>query len=166
MKPVPVGLPGEVVVGGAGVSLGYLNEGGEKFIPDPFAEPPAVAYRTGDKGVLRENGALTILGRIAGDAQVKLRGIRIEMEDIESTILRAANGAISHVAVTLGGDPAILVAHAVLTSVVKADDRRDFLEELASNLPLPQYMRPAAIIPLKECHKMRMEKSTGLRWPS
>ncbi|KAL8923718.1 MAG: hypothetical protein Q9208_004470 [Pyrenodesmia sp. 3 TL-2023] len=149
VKPVAVGVPGEVVVGGAGVSLGYLNDGGKKFIPDPFAASPAMAYRTGDRGVLREDGALELLGRIAGDAQVKLRGIRIEMEDIESTILRAANGAVSEVVVTLGGDPAILVAHAVLTSVVKADDRDEFLQQLASNLPLPQYMRPAAIIPIE-----------------
>ncbi|KAL8820717.1 MAG: hypothetical protein Q9223_001105 [Gallowayella weberi] len=180
MKPVPVGMPGEVLVGGAGVSLGYLKDGGEKFIPDPFETSLArtqgwsTAYRTGDRGVLREDGALEILGRIAGDAQVKLRGIRIEMEDIESTILRTSNGAVFEVVVTLADDPPILVAHAVLTSVVETADRDGFLRQLASDLPLPQYMRPAAIIPIGEMPRsangkidrravaqLSYEKSTG-----
>ncbi|KAL8701231.1 MAG: hypothetical protein Q9224_000596 [Gallowayella concinna] len=156
MKPVPVGMPGEVMIGGAGVSLGYLKDGGGKFIPDPFEtslarrQGSAMAYRTGDRGVLREDGALEILGRIAGDTQVKLRGIRIEMEDIESTILRIANGAVSEVVVTMGSDHATLVAHAVLTSVVETGDDDEFLRQLATKLPLPQYMRPAAIIPISE----------------
>lgn len=154
LKPVPVGMPGEVLVGGSGVTIGYLHGDDGKFISDPFATPYARsqgwtrAYRTGDRGVLREDGALEILGRIAGDSQIKLRGIRIEMEDVENTILRAAKGTISEVAVTPRGDPPILIAHAVLASNVKERDRNEFLQAHVSNLPLPQYMRPAAIFPV------------------
>ena len=154
MKPIPAGMPGEVLVGGAGVSIGYLTGDTGKFIPDAFATLQARsqgwtrAYRTGDRGVLRDDGALEILGRIAGDNQIKLRGIRIEMEDIENTILRAAQGFVSETVVSPQGDPPVLIAHAVLASDIGQDDHHELLQRLVSNLPLPQYMRPAAIIPI------------------
>ena len=155
LKPVPLGMPGEVLVGGAGISLGYLTHDAEKFVLDPFVTPHGrsqgwtKAYRTGDRGVYREDGALEILGRIAGDSQIKLRGIRIEMEDIENTILRAAKGTVSEVVVAPRGDPPILIAHAVLASDVDEQKHQEILQGLISKLPLPQYMRPAAIIPVK-----------------
>ena len=155
LKALPVGMPGEVIIGGAGISIGYLNDGGGKFISDPFATPLARskgwtrAYRTGDTGILREDGALKIMGRIAGDTQIKLRGIRIEMEDIENAILVASKGVVSNVVVTPRGDPAVLIAHAVLTSDIEEEEEYDFFQRLVSNLDLPQYMRPAAIIPIK-----------------
>lgn len=154
LKPVPIGMPGEVLVGGSGVSIGYLHSDTGKFISDPFATPHAWsqgwmrAYRTGDRGVLRDDGALEILGRVAGDSQIKLRGIRIEIEDVENTILRAAKGTISEVAVAPRGDPPILIAHAVLASGIEEHNHKELLQSLVSNLPLPQYMRPAAIIPV------------------
>lgn len=154
LKPVPIGMPGEVLVGGSGVSIGYLHSDAGKFISDAFATPHARsqgwmrAYRTGDRGVLRDDGALEILGRTAGDSQIKLRGIRIEIEDVENTILRAAKGTISEVAVAPRGDPPILIAHAVLASDVEEHNHNELLQTLVSNLPLPQYMRPAAIIPV------------------
>ena len=154
MKPVPVGFPGEVLVGGSGVSIGYLPYDAEKFIPDPFATPRARsqgwmrAYRTGDRGVLRDDGALEILGRIAGDSQIKLRGIRIEMEDVGNTILRTAKGTVSEVVVAPRDDPPILIAHAVLASDIEEHNHKELLQNLVSILPLPQYMRPAAIIPI------------------
>ena len=154
LKPVPVGMPGEVLVGGPGVSIGYLPKDAGKFILDSLATPQARsqgwvrAYRTGDRGVLRDDGALEILSRIAGDSQIKLRGIRIEMEDVENMILRTAKGVVSEVVVTPRGDPSILIAHAVLASNVEEHDHQELLQGFISDLPLPQYMRPAAIIPV------------------
>lgn len=113
---MPIGMPGEVSLGGAGVSLGYLNNKeltSKHFVPNPFATPEDIArgwtrmYRTGDIGYLREDGAMVFHSRIAGDARVKLRGLRIEPSDIESNIISAAGGTLREVVVTLReGDPA------------------------------------------------------------
>ncbi|KAL2173703.1 polyketide synthetase [Thermothelomyces heterothallicus CBS 202.75] len=153
LEPVCAGAPGEVVIGGVGVGLGYLgNEHltAEKFVPDPFAPAGGSAkmYRTGDRGRLTRDGELEILGRIDGDSQIKLRGIRIEMQDVEQAILRSADGALASVCVTARGEPPTLVAHAVFRpdGSVPPRERDAFLRRLASSLPLPQYMHPAVIV--------------------
>ncbi|KAH7310210.1 putative hybrid NRPS/PKS enzyme [Rhexocercosporidium sp. MPI-PUGE-AT-0058] len=160
LKPLPLGMPGEIVVGGAGVSLGYLNNEqltDEKFLNNPFASEEYIKngwtkmYRTGDKGHLNSNGTVIFHGRIEGDTQIKLRGIRIELGDIESTILAEAHGALSDVVCTMRGDPAFLVAHAVFSSdfIGEADERkRRILRQLLKRLPLPEYMKPMKIFPL------------------
>ncbi|HEY0602462.1 MAG TPA: amino acid adenylation domain-containing protein [Herpetosiphonaceae bacterium] len=85
---VPFGLPGEICIGGAGVARGYLKQPdltAEKFIPDPFrGEVGARLYRTGDLGRYRADGSIEYLGRI--DDQVKLRGFRVELGEIESVL--------------------------------------------------------------------------------
>ena len=158
LKPLPVGFPGEICIGGAGVALGYLNlpeETRKKFVKHPHASAFEVRngwtkmYRTGDKGLLRPDGGLEIHGRIDGDTQIKLRGIRIEIEDIEKTVLAKANGVVSDVVVAPRGDPPTLIGYAVLSSTSSIDNEADFLQQLAVSLPLPQYMRPAAIVPVK-----------------
>ncbi|MFE7191739.1 amino acid adenylation domain-containing protein [Kitasatospora sp. NPDC057595] len=87
-RPVPPGTPGELVVGGAGVTGGYLGRPGataRAFVPDPDGPPGARRYRTGDLVRRRGDGALEFLGRI--DAQVKVRGYRVEPGEVESALL-------------------------------------------------------------------------------
>ncbi|KAK5807439.1 hypothetical protein VI817_001697 [Penicillium citrinum] len=147
-NPQPIGFPGEIYISGAGVAIGYLNnteETARKFIKTSFS---GKSYRTGDKGVLHADGALEILGRIDGDTQVKLRGLRIELQDVEKSILTASNGQLNEVVVTPVGTPTMLVAHAVLSSTVPTANTQSFLQELVSSLPLPQYMRPSFIRPI------------------
>jgi len=160
-KPVPAGIPGEIVIGGAGVSLGYFNQPdltAEKFLNDPWAPPEHVKngwtkmYRTGDKGRITGDGHILFHGRVEGDNQIKLRGIRIELEDIESTILKASNGALSDVVCTVRGERELLVAHATFSPSfsAEAEARSVLLKQLLTQLPLPAYMVPAAIFPLEK----------------
>ncbi|KAL9130700.1 MAG: hypothetical protein Q9217_001179 [Psora testacea] len=159
MKPVPVGVLGEIVIVGSGIASGYLNNEEltrEKFIANVFASAESSSegwttmYRTGDRGRLRSDGALIFEGRIDGDTQVKLRGLRIELRDVEATILHAADKVLANAVVSVRGDPQFLVAHVVFSSEEEysQDDRESFLKRLGSSLPLPQYMCPAMIIPL------------------
>lgn len=147
-KPQPIGFPGEIYISGAGVAIGYLNnteETARKFSKTSFSDK---AYRTGDKGVLHADGTLEILGRIDGDTQVKLRGLRIELQDVENSILAASNGQLNEVVVSPVGTPTMLVAHAVLSSTAPTAITESFLQELVSSLPLPHYMRPSFIRPI------------------
>ncbi|CRG89192.1 Nonribosomal peptide synthetase 14 [Talaromyces islandicus] len=158
-KPLPPGMPGEIVLGGAGVSLGYIaNEELSKqhFIHNPYAPPEYVEqgwttmYRTGDIGRLREDGALIFQSRMADDTQIKIRGIRIELGDIESNIVRASNGILREAVVTLHNtDTEFLVAHTVFAPQHQVAEPEEYLRQLLSQLPLPQYMIPVMMVPLE-----------------
>lgn len=164
LHPVPVGYPGEICIGGAGVSLGYLNNAKLtqlKFVNDKFASPDDRErgwhrmYRTGDKGRFLCEGSLEYFGRMDGDLQVKLRGFRIELDDVENTILRVAKGAFSDAVVSVRGDDdtgkdqRFLVAFVTLSSTKQPEDLQGYLKRLLSTLPLPDYMCPKLIIPLE-----------------
>ncbi len=145
----PIGVPGELVIGGSGVARGYLGRPeltAERFIPDPFrSEPGARMYRTGDLVRRTRIGDLEFLGRI--DQQVKVRGYRIEPGEIESVLAR--HPAIAQAVVTAyqhaPGDTR-LAAYYTLT-----DPRTSTgAEELRSHLraTLPDYMVPTAYMAL------------------
>lgn len=164
LKPLPAGIPGELYIGGAGVSLGYLNNQeltDKHFVTNPFATPEDIAnswrrmYRTGDICHLREDGAMVFHSRVAGDTQVKIRGLRIELNDIESNIVAASNGVLCDAVVTLRqGNPDFLVVHVVFTPGQETSDdaeaRDAYLANLLSNLPIPQYMIPVLAIPIEK----------------
>ncbi|HEX5724370.1 MAG TPA: non-ribosomal peptide synthetase, partial [Longimicrobiaceae bacterium] len=144
MRPVPVGAPGELYVGGDGVARGYPGRPGltaEKFVPDPFGgEPGGRLYRTGDRVRWRAGGVLEFLGRI--DQQVKVRGFRVEPGEIEA-VLRA-HPSVNDAAVVLRGDGELrrLVAYVTPAAVDRAA-----LADHAAGL-LPEFMLPAAVVAL------------------
>ena len=155
-QPVPVGVRGELYIGGDGLARGYLNRPGltaESFVPNPFGEEPgARLYRTGDLTSYLPNGKIEFLGRI--DDQVKIRGFRVEPGEVEALLGQHAaiveavvvvrqneqDGASS----TLGADKR-LVAY-----FVPAADREPTTQELRAFLKqqLPDYMVPSALVRL------------------
>lgn len=172
LNPLPAGMPGEVVIGGPGVSLGYLSNKDltkRVYVPNPHATPRQRAngwtqmHRTGDVGRLQDDGTLIFHNRIAGDTQVKLRGLRIDLQDIENNIVATAGGVLKEAVVTLrDGDPDYLVAHVVFASqhneTMAEKQQHTFLEHLLGRLPIPQYMIPVLAVPLDKLPLSRHSK--------
>ncbi|KAF1993364.1 hypothetical protein P154DRAFT_450422 [Amniculicola lignicola CBS 123094] len=157
-QPVPLGCPGEICVGGTGVAIGYLNLPElttAKFIYDPFVGVEdarrgwSTMFKTGDRGRLRPDGSLIFMGRTDGDNMIKLRGVRIDLEDVASTLVHTAGDVVAEAVVTVHGqdEARMLIAHVVLCEGASKSTTSDSLQEMAQNLPLPAYMRPALVVP-------------------
>ncbi|RYP69906.1 hypothetical protein DL769_005147 [Monosporascus sp. CRB-8-3] len=120
-------------------------------------------HRTGDIGRWRNAGTLLIEGRIAGDSQVKLRGLRIDLSEVEHAIIIAAKGALFEAVVSVRRSspesPATLIAHVVFDRASRNDDLSQHISTILSRLEnLPQYMRPAALVPVDHLPKTNSAK--------
>lgn len=137
MNPVPVGIPGEVYLGGAGLARGYLNRPAttaERFVPNPFSSRPgARLYRTGDLARYFPDGAVEFIGRL--DHQIKLRGYRIELGEIE----------------------AVLASHALVHSSVVLAEQRDGTTRLRAYVDGPE---------LRESHRPELQGELATRLPA
>ncbi|MBW4718790.1 non-ribosomal peptide synthetase [Saccharothrix obliqua] len=146
-RPSPVGVPGELHLGGRRVARGYLGRPAltaDRFVPDPFSGVPgARLYRTGDLARVRGDGAVEFLGRI--DDQVKIRGFRIELGEVEA-VLNAQPAVRAAAVVTRDLPDPQLVAYVVPAG---ADADTDALRE-ALRAQLPEYMVPGLWVALPE----------------
>ncbi|HEV8580106.1 MAG TPA: amino acid adenylation domain-containing protein [Thermoanaerobaculia bacterium] len=149
LRPVPIGVPGEICAGGEGLARGYHERAdltAERFVPDPFSiAPGARLYRTGDLGRRRPDGTLEFLGRL--DNQVKIRGFRIEPSEVEQVLLFHAG--VSACAVMAREDrpgEKRLVAYVVADGGLPAPSDNELRAFLDGKLPAP--MIPAAFVRL------------------
>ncbi len=154
LQPVPIGVPGEIYIGGAGLARGYLHRPeltAEKFLPHPFSQQPGSRlYKTGDLARYLPDGNIVYLGR--SDRQVKIRGYRIEVQEIEATL--AQHPSVRQAAVAVRDEKANdkrLVAYVVPVAEssaihngaqsLTASALRTFLQT-----KLPEYMLPSAVV--------------------
>jgi amino acid adenylation domain-containing protein len=152
LQPVPVGVMGELYIGGDGLGRGYWRRPeltAERFAPSPFgAEPGARLYRTGDSARRLPDGKIEYLGRM--DRQVKIRGFRIELGEIESLLRKRADVSEATVVVKVGaGGDKRLVAYIVANSDSGSNDSPTSSElRKWLGLQLPDYMVPSAFVTL------------------
>jgi hypothetical protein len=149
LQPVPIGVPGELCVGGMQVARGYLNRPAltaERFVPDPFGEPGGRLYKTGDLVRYRAQGEIEYLERL--DGQVKIRGVRIELGELEAALVAhdSVKDALAMVYEAEAGDKRLVAyfaceEHASLT----ATELRRFLRQR-----LPEYMLPSFFVKLPQ----------------
>ena len=146
LEPVPVGVPGELCVSGAGVADGYLHRPeltARRFVPDPFsADPRARMYRSGDLARRRRDGSLEYLGR--ADQQVKIRGYRIETGEVEA-VLGQQPGIASAAVVYRDSSPLGPHLVACLVAATSPPPPEPVLRQ-AWTERLPPYMRPAFVV--------------------
>lgn len=158
MNPVPIGVSGEICIGGDALARGYLNDPGitgEKFIPDPFcATVGARLYKTGDIGRFRADGNIEFQGR--RDHQIKLRGFRIELGEVNQVLKRhpAVRDCISVLRDDFPGERRIVCYCAMADGSVSQRALFEFLGD-----SLPEHMLPSAIVqmsalPLRETGKI------------
>jgi acyl carrier protein len=159
----PVGVVGELYMGGAGLARGYRGRPGltaERFVPDPFGEEAGGRlYRTGDLGRWREDGAIEYVGRV--DHQVKIRGYRIELGEIEAQIL--SHPGVREAVVMVRGEH----GNNRLVGYVVPSEGSSGLEELKGALrrALPEHMVPSEIVTLEQMPRTPNGKVDRKRLP-
>jgi myxalamid-type nonribosomal peptide synthetase MxaA len=141
-QPMPIGVPAEIYIGGVGVARGYQNMPqltAERFLPDPFSsQPGARLYRTGDLGRFRKDGNVEFAGRI--DDQVKVRGVRIELEEIE-VVIRSHPWVVDCAAaiVEAPGGGASLAAYVATKEELSANDLAEYVGKTLTGQMMPQH---------------------------
>ncbi|MBJ6636767.1 amino acid adenylation domain-containing protein [Streptomyces sp. DHE7-1] len=149
LRPVPVGAPGELYIAGAGLARGYRHDPAatdSRFVPDPFGPPGSRMYRSGDLAQWRADGNLEFLGR--RDHQVKVRGHRVELGEIEAVLVAHPEVDAAAVVLTGSGDGQGLIAYVAGAGAGGANGPR--ADELRRHLmsSLPSYMRPDLCVTL------------------
>ncbi|MGI8664445.1 MAG: non-ribosomal peptide synthetase [Jatrophihabitans sp.] len=167
LAPVPAGCPGELYIGGPGVARGYLNAAAitaKRYLPDPFsAEPDNRMFRTGDRCLVDQNGALRFLGRV--DRQAQIRGYRVELDEIELVLRRCEQ--LSAAIVVAEDDPAGTGLRIVAYVAARGDDldtgalRRRMAELLPAQL-IPSVFHQLDQLPVNANGKLDREAVTGL----
>ncbi|QBG45972.1 amino acid adenylation domain-containing protein [Verrucomicrobia bacterium S94] len=149
-RPVPVGVRGELYVGGDGVARGYVNRPeltAERFLPDPFSKKTSRRiYRTGDLAYWNRDGSIGFVGRV--DNQVKLRGFRIELSEIDATLSQYPDVEQAVTVVVDGDGGSKWLAAYVKVERPEEYDVSGLLSFARENLP--DYMVPSRIVPIKE----------------
>lgn len=157
-NPVPVGWPGEIAICGPGVASGYLHL--PQLTESKFKHQSSFErasgwdrlYLTGDKGRMLSDGSIVMSGRMDGDDQVKVRGMRVQLDDVSRALVQASRGNLVDAATLVrGDDPDVqrLVAYVVFSRTSEIHDKQTYPRQLSQELPLPMYMRPTIIIPLE-----------------
>ncbi|MGH3381787.1 MAG: amino acid adenylation domain-containing protein [Actinoallomurus sp.] len=145
-RPAPVGVPGELYIAGPELARGYLHRPAltaERFVPDPYGQPGSRMYRTGDRARWRPDGNLEFLGRL--DDQVKLRGFRVELGEVEATLARHPGVTAAATAVRPTGRGTELVAYVVTTAPLTPAELRTWCART-----LPGHMVPGVTVTLPE----------------
>jgi acyl carrier protein len=147
LRPVPYGVTGELCIGGTALARGYLGRPdltAAAFVPDPYGEPGARLYRSGDMARMLPDGTLEFTGR--ADGQVKIRGRRVETGEVQGVL--AEHPAVAHAVVTVhgSGGEAALIGYWVPAEGVPVPSDSDLLDHCARLLP--DYMVPALLMPI------------------
>ncbi|MDZ5434299.1 non-ribosomal peptide synthetase [Pseudomonas fluorescens] len=148
-NPVPVGVPGELCISGIGLARGYLGRPAltaERFVVDPLGEQGARLYRTGDRARWTADGVIEYLGRL--DQQVKLRGFRVEPEEIEARLLAREGVAQAVVLVRETAAGAQLIGYYTATDATETEEAQTAHLKTALAAELPEYMVPAQLMRL------------------
>jgi amino acid adenylation domain-containing protein len=150
LRPVPIGVPGELYIAGPNLARGYLNRPSltaEKFLPNPFAPDAPTLYKTGDRARYLPDGTIEYLGRL--DDQIKLRGVRIELGEIEAVLRQHPD--VSDAVVTLHHDrlnEQHLIAYVVLRAAASSAPLLDWLRDRLPASLIPSQVIELASLPL------------------
>ncbi|MFJ9968661.1 non-ribosomal peptide synthetase [Streptomyces avermitilis] len=167
MTPAPRGVPGELLLGGSGVALGYLGNPqatAERYLPDPSSGPGSLLYRTGDRVRFTPEGELEFIGR--DDNQVKIRSQRVELGEVESALASAPD--VDAVTVTVcrneRGEKE-LAAYAVLGPSGSPESVRQYARRILPSYAVPRFVVPLDEMPLNANGKMDRRRLPAPPWP-